>query len=64
MTAPPTNAGRWLQREYLAWLGIESARIDTRSNGENNPAESRRETEALSQHRRDEFVVLTPSRGR
>jgi peptidoglycan-associated lipoprotein len=47
-------------REGLIQRGIDVTRIDTQSNGEDNPAIKGRGEEAYSKNRRDEFIVLTP----
>jgi peptidoglycan-associated lipoprotein len=49
-------------REYLVNLGIDPARIDTLTNGEDKPAVIGHDEAAWSKNRRDEFVVLTPPR--
>jgi peptidoglycan-associated lipoprotein len=46
-------------REYLVQLGIDASRVDTRSNGEDKPAEQGTSEEAYAKNRRDEFIVLT-----
>lgn len=47
-------------REALAALGVEPARVATRSYGEDRPAESGHNEAAWSKNRRDEFVLLHP----
>jgi peptidoglycan-associated lipoprotein len=47
-------------REALAGLGVEPARVATRSYGEDRPADSGQNDAAYSKNRRDEFVLLHP----
>jgi peptidoglycan-associated lipoprotein len=49
-------------REYLVNLGIDPARVDTVTNGEDKPAVQGHDEGAWSKNRRDEFIVLTPPR--
>lgn len=47
-------------REYLVNAGIDAGRVDTRSYGEDKPADPAHNESAWAKNRRDEFVVLTP----
>ncbi|HEU5122515.1 MAG TPA: OmpA family protein [Verrucomicrobiae bacterium] len=47
-------------REALAALGIDPARVATRSYGEDRPADEGHDQAAWSRNRRDEFVLLHP----
>ncbi len=47
-------------REALAALGVDPARVATRSYGEDRPAEDGHNEAAWSKNRRDEFVLLHP----
>lgn len=47
-------------RETLAALGVDPARVATRSYGEDRPAELGHDQEAWRLNRRDEFVLLHP----
>jgi len=47
-------------REALAGLGVDPARVATRSYGEDRPAETAHNDAAYAKNRRDEFVLLHP----
>jgi len=47
-------------REGLAALGVDPARVATRSYGEDRPADEGHDQSAWSKNRRDEFVLLHP----
>jgi peptidoglycan-associated lipoprotein len=47
-------------REQLVHSGVDAARVDTLSNGEDRPATEGHNEAAWKQNRRGEFVVLTP----
>lgn len=47
-------------REALAGLGVEPARVATRSYGEDRPADTAHDNAAYAKNRRDDFVLLHP----
>ena len=47
-------------RERLVGLGIDPTRVDTRSYGEDRPANPGHNEEAWRENRRDDFILLTP----
>lgn len=50
-------------REALAKMGVDPARIQTKSFGKDKPVDSGHDESAWSQNRRDDFVLLHPKTG-